>query len=119
MSRARRATSSAFWAIVCGLALGLVLFLAKEVTDIWAAAGLPPVHFTYVAIIMFVFSFAVMALVSLAGPSPAPDTLVGTTFQRGDLRPEPPQAGRRPGLDHRITAAALALLMVGTILAFW
>ena len=115
----RAGAAGAFWAIVCGLALGLALFLAKEVTDIWAAAGLPPVHFTYMAVVMFVFSFAVMTLVSLAAPAPAPGSLAGVTFQRGDLRPEPAAEGRRPGLDHRIPAAALALLMVGTILAFW
>ncbi len=115
----RLSGGGAFWAILCGLTLGIALFLSKEVTDIWSSAGLPPVHFTYMAVLMFVFTFLVMTLVSLAGVPPSPEALGGVTFDRDDLRAEPPAKGARRSLDYRVLAAALALLMVSVILVVW
>ncbi len=115
----RLSGGGAFWAIICGLTVGIALFLLKEVTDIWSSAGLPPVHFTYMAVLMFVFTFLVMTLVSLAGVPPSPEALGGVTFDRDDLRAEPPAKGARRSLDYRVLAAALALLMVSVILVVW
>ena len=105
--------AGAFWALLGGVALGLLLFLAKEVTGLWAAAGLPAVHFTYAAVAMFVFAFVVMVLVSAAGrPSACATTLLA---RRSDLG----GAERRgkEGLDHRLLTAALALLMAVMLVA--
>jgi len=106
----RPSGSGAFWAIVSGLLLGLALFLVKEVTEIWSSAGLPAVHFTYMAVFMFVYTFLVMAAVSLALPPPSPGALSGAVFERGDLHSDLDAGGPRGGLDHRILAAGLALL---------
>jgi SSS family solute:Na+ symporter len=111
--------AGAFWAILSGVLLGLALFLLKEVTDIWPSAGLPPIHFTYMAVVMFVFTFLVMTLVSLASAPPRPESLSGVIFERGDLRADSPSKGRGWSLDYRILATALALLMVSLILVFW
>ncbi len=111
--------AGAFWAILSGLLLGLALFLLKEITDIWSSVGLPPVHFTYMAVLIFVFTFLVMTLVSLASVPPTPESLIGVVFERGDLRADSPSKGRGWSLDYRILATGLAGLMVSLIYIFW
>ena len=113
----RRATAAgAFWAIVGGLALGVMFFVAKEVTGIWADAGLPAVHFTYMAIAMSVIAFAVLVVVSLLGAKPDGASVRAACFRVRDLAPETPAAWYA---DYRIQACGLALLMAGLIVAFW
>jgi SSS family solute:Na+ symporter len=114
----RRFTAAgAFAAIVVGLAVGVVLFMAQQVTSAWADAGLPPIHFTYMAIIMFGLSFGVMTLVSLLTPPP-PETVTTATFTRSDWAPEPARAGQPWIADHRVQSAALGVLTIVLILAF-
>jgi len=112
---ARVTRGAGFAGLAGGLAAGLALFLANEVTDAWAAAGLPPVHFTYMAVAVFVLSLVLVAIASAAG----------------EAEPERPQACLRaadlaPGAaagawhrDYRVQAAALALLMLAVIAACW
>jgi solute:Na+ symporter, SSS family len=115
----RRMTGAgAFWGMVVGLLSGLVLYLLKEVSGVWAAAGLPPVHFTYMAVLIFLFSFVVMTLVSVAGGMPSAPSRGGAVFERGDLSADPQAKGHKWVYDHRVLAAGLALLMVGAILIF-
>ena len=111
--------AGAFWAIVSGLLLGLTLFFLKEVTDIWSTAGLPAVHFTYMAVFMFVFTFLVMALVSLKSERPSPEALGGVVFDRGDLRADVDANGRGWSFDYRVPMVGLALLVLGVIVVFW
>jgi SSS family solute:Na+ symporter len=113
----RFTASGAFWAIAGGLGSGLALFVLKEVTGVWEAAGLAPVHFTYMAIFMFALSFAIMALVSLAGA--APEVTSQMTFRWSDLAPEPGAAGRGWLFDYRVLSAGLFVLMAVFIAAFW
>ena len=117
----RRATATgAFSALVSGLALGLVLFVLKEVTGAWSALGLPDVHFTYMAIFMCAFAALVAAAVSLAGKAPPAAAVAEATFRRADLGAGAPGAAPRPWYrDHRWQAAGLGLVMAGAIAAFW
>jgi SSS family solute:Na+ symporter len=110
----RRVTAgAAFPALAAGLALGLTLFLGKEVTGLWQAAGLPAVHFTYMALALFAFSAAVLALVSLRAPAPE----AAMTFRKGDLAPETPPPHRLA--DYRVQAAGLAALTAAMLLWLW
>ena len=96
-----------------GLAAGLALFLAQEVTGAWAAWGLPAVHFTYMAIAVLVLTLGVMALASVGRPGTDGDACFG----RADLAPA---AGRAGGWrDHRLQALALGLLLLAVIAAAW
>jgi len=114
---ARATAAGAFAGIAGGLALGLVLFLGQEVTGAWGALGLPAVHFTYMALVMFALTLAVVALTSLFGPAGEERPEAG--FRWADVRPEP-AAGRQSWIrDYRAQAAALTALMVGFIAAFW
>ncbi len=81
-TRCRR--RSGFHAIVAGLAVGLPLFLLKEVSGGWSALGLPDVHFTYMAVAMFALSLVVVVLSSVGAPrEPVSEQAV---FRRRDLR---------------------------------
>ena len=114
----RRFTAAgAFAAIVVGLTVGVALFLAQQVTGFWVDAGLPPIHFTYMALIMFGLSLAVMTLDSVLTPAP-PDTVATATFQRTDLAPESARAGQAWVADHRVQSAALGALTIILIVAF-
>ena len=114
---ARFTAAGAFWGIAVGLGLGLVLFLLKEVTGAWVAVGLAPVHFTYMAIVMFALSLGIMALVSLAGA--APEAKSQAMFQWSDLVPGPSTPKRGWLFDYRVQAAGLFVLMAVFISAFW
>jgi SSS family solute:Na+ symporter len=117
MFSARFTAAGAFAAIVTGLASGLAWFVLQQVTGLWADAGLPEVHFTYVALVMFAFTFAVMAAVSARQPAPTEAAVVAAIVHRHDVLPEP-AARALPWLrDYRVQAAALAVLMVALILS--
>ena len=114
---ARFTAAGAFWGIAAGLGIGLVLFLLKEVTGAWTALGLAPIHFTYMAIVMFGISFGIMALVSLVGA--APEAKPQAMFRWSDLAPGPGTSERGWLFDYRVQAAALFVLMAVFIAAFW
>jgi len=111
----RRATAAGgFWAIVAGLGLGLALFLAKEVSGIWTGAGLPAVHFTYMAILMFGLSGLIAVGISLMS-APPPAMLADVCFGASDLKPE----STVWHADYRVQAAGLAILTAALLAAFW
>jgi SSS family solute:Na+ symporter len=116
----RRLTASgALAALAGGLIVGLSLFLLQQVTGVWDSAGLPAVHFTYMAVAIFAFTGLVLLGVSLAGPPPEAAKTAALTFRRADLKADVPRAGVATILDHRVLAAALLVVMVGLIVAFW
>jgi SSS family solute:Na+ symporter len=99
---ARITAGGAFWGLAGGLALGLALFLAQEVTGIWGALGLPRVHFTYMALVVFGLTLAIMTLVSLSGP--APQARPAASFHWSDMKPETAATGRGWYRDYRLQA---------------
>lgn len=113
----RRANGQgAFVAFTSGLAVGLVLYFAQEATGLWQAAGFPAVHFTYMAMIIFALTLAIMIAVSLATPPPparSTDAMVVSLPRTGA-----PQAGH-PLADPRWQALALAMMTAALIVAFW
>ena len=114
----RITAQAAFSAIIGGVLIGVALFVAKEVTGVWEALGLPAIHFTYMSIIMFALAILILTVVSLCTPAPAADAIAGLTFRRADLA-----AGtgvpRRWRADYRHLAAILAILMLTAIWYFW
>lgn len=107
----RRGTApAAFWTLASGLALGVPVFVAKEITGLWAAAGLPDLHFTLMCCLMAVAAAALYVGISLA-TAPRRDI--------GHLVWAPPGAThrpRRPALgDWSVQAVAVLALTAGTI----
>jgi SSS family solute:Na+ symporter len=110
----RRATASAaFWTLVVILPLGLALFVLQEVTGLWAAAGLPPVHFTTMAALLFVAAgVLIVALSAPRGRAADPDML----FHVSDLGESADTAWYA---DSRWHAVGLGALTLALIAAFW
>ncbi|MBI3452140.1 MAG: sodium/solute symporter [Rhodospirillales bacterium] len=102
------ARGSAFWAMIVMLPAGLGLFLAKELSGLWAAAGLPDIHFTYMAMIMFAGTLAVMAGLSFVPALRRRAVADKATVRRIDFAPDPGRTG--PRRDHRVLAAGLMAL---------
>lgn len=100
-------------ALMVGLALGALLFLAKQVTGLWGWFGLPDLHFTYVALFLFFLTFLILAIASRkpAKRPPDPETL----FRRSDLASV--EGGLRWG-NASLQAAGLSLLLLATLLWF-
>lgn len=114
----RRATPAAgFWALVGGLALGVVLFLTKEVGGGWQQMGLPAIHFTYMALLIFAVTAALIAIISMAHPQAAPDDKA--RFQLSDMQPETSRATQKWYADYRIQALFLTGLTIAMILFAW
>jgi len=109
----RRATAAGgFWGLASGIAVGLLLFVAQELSDFWTAAGLPPLHYTYMALVMFAFAGVVVVGVSLLDVPP-PATLCEATVRRADLIAA---TGTRRVL---IEASLLSALVIALVIAFW
>ncbi len=114
----RANAAGAIWALASGVAIGLPLYFAVEVTGAWQAAGLPALHFSYVAMLMFALAVVVMAAVSAL--TPAGDAATRElTVRRADLVPAGVVGDPSPLRDYRLQAAALALLMVGIVWFAW
>lgn len=101
---------AAFWTFIVILPAGLVLFVLKEVTTLWADLGLPAIHFTMMAVVLFVAALSVMFVVSVFRREPTAGAMI---FHRSDLKPDFPAAWYR---DYRCHAAGLALLTLGMII---
>ena len=104
---------SGFWALLIVEPLAVAMFLSIKVFGIWSAAGLPALHFTYVAIFLLIATLVVMALFSLFERVHARPVDVETTLSQGDLASSP---GNRL-LDYRILAALLLCATVTTLVA--
>jgi len=108
-----------FWAIVAGLAVGVPLFLTKEIFGVWTALGWPEPHFTYMAVFMFVLGVGVLAAVSLATAPPDYDRIADYTFTREVFEHDLRDIGLPWYQDFRYQAIALVGLMGGVIVYFW
>ncbi len=63
---ARLARSSAFWTLVIIEPLAVIAFLTKEVAGLWPRVGLPDIHFTYMAMIIFAVTLVLLHLITAA-----------------------------------------------------
>ena len=109
----------AFWAIVTGLMVGVPLFLSKEIFGVWTDVGLPEPHFTYMAVLMFGFSIVVMATISYATEAPDYERIRNYTFTWEIFEKDLLNVDQPWYADFRYQSAALAALMIGTVLFFW
>ncbi len=108
-----------FWTIVAGLVVGVPLFLGKEVFGVWTALGLPQLHFTYMAVLMFVFGTGVLGAVSLATAPPDYDRIAEYTFTRDIFRQDLQDLGLPWYADFRYQAVGLVASLAVMILYFW
>lgn len=110
----RATAGGAFYAIIIGIAVGLPLFVLKEVTGLWAMAGLPPVHYTYMSLFMLGLSASVVVVGTIIGAGTSADR--ATLVTRDDVGADPD--ARTDILDYRLLSVLLLLLMAATVAAF-
>jgi SSS family solute:Na+ symporter len=113
----RFTATAAFWSLVVGMGSGIALFVAKEVTGLWSSAGLPAVHFTYMAIVVFAVTLATLTVTSLATAPADGRGRSAATVGRADLRPT--DGGRGPWRSYRVQAAVLAAATAAIVVALW
>ena len=111
--------AGAFWAIAGSLGVGVALFIAQQVTGLWSAAGLPAVHFTYMAIVMFGLASGILVMVSLLTAAPDAAQTAETTFRWSDLHRGVGAARARGCGADRGAAAARPLVMGAGSPAGW
>ena len=99
---------SAFWTLVIVEPLALLLFIAQEVTGVWAAAGIPPVHFTYMAVLLLALSLAIMAGLSAMSRLPREEIESAVRWTYADLA----HAGAGRLADYRVQSI---LLLAGVV----
>lgn len=116
----RRVTAgAAFWALAVGMALGLGLFVLREVTGLWDAAGLPSLHYTYTALILFALAVAMLAVGSVFDRALPDARQQGLTFRLADLSVAPRTGPLARLADDRLLSVALLAAMAGLIAIFW
>ena len=103
---------SAFWALLIVEPLAIALFLTMKVFGIWSAAGLPDLHFTYVAVLLLSATLVVMGLFSWLERPPRHHVDLETTFSSQDLTPSP--SFRL--FDYRLLAVLLLLATVTVLI---
>jgi SSS family solute:Na+ symporter len=105
---------SGFHAIAISLAVGVPLFLFKEVSGGWAIVGLPDIHFTYMATAMFALSLAIVAISSVFATTreAAPTEAV---FQLRDLGSGDIAPGKRR--NYQVYVIGLIILLVVCIIS--
>lgn len=107
----RRGTAAAaFWTMAAGLAVGIPAFVAKEITGVWQAAGLPDLHFTLMSCLIAAAATVFYSLVSLVTAGRAH---LGRTPWARDFGPA---QGRGSLLaDWRLQAAGVLVLTAASI----
>lgn len=112
----RLSRNSAFWSLLAVEASSLVLFLSQEVTGNGASVGLPPIHFTYVAMGTLMATIGMMVVVSVvSGPhrqSVDPDNV----FTPSDIAPSKVARNRGLKYDYRLYAGMLAAVIFFVLL---
>jgi solute:Na+ symporter, SSS family len=110
----RLARNSAFWTLLVIEPVAIALYLAKEVSGVWAGANLPDLHFTYIAMALFVLTIGAMTVLTVVLPPAREPIDPAATLTRGDLANP---ASAEGAIDYRIPAAVLllvtALLLLG------
>lgn len=111
----RIGSHTGFWALVIMQPLALVLFLFKEITPLWSGLGLPAIHFTYMAILIFLATLGIMAILTIVtGRSEAPpDSAVLASFD--DIAPRESGSATALWSDYRVLCALLLTAIVAML----
>ncbi|MEQ8403865.1 MAG: sodium:solute symporter [Oceanicaulis sp.] len=103
--------------IGAGIVIGVPLFILKEVTDIWTGAGLPEIHFTYMAVVMFLVGAAMLAVFALFTDPPEAERLDKATINWQNIKDNLSSDGKPFYSDFRLWS--LVLLVLTAILVGW
>ncbi|MBU2958799.1 sodium:solute symporter [Paracoccus sp. 1_MG-2023] len=111
--------NGAFWTIVFGLVVGVPLFIAKEVTSIWADIGLPDIHYTIMSSIMMAIGIALHMGISAATRRPAKENTRDLVWSMAEAK-DAFLTIERPMWKSRILwSALLSVSLIAVIVWFW
>ncbi|KAA3612592.1 MAG: sodium transporter [Calditrichaeota bacterium] len=99
--------------IIAGLILGITLFILNEVT------ATIEIHFLYVAMLLFIFSIPIIAIVSMLTPAPLAEKYEGLTWSRAFYHDESMKMQQLPWYQNYRTLSVLLILITGVMLSFW
>jgi len=109
----------AFWTIIGGLIIGIPMFLTKEVSGVWEAAGLPDIHYTVMSsLLMFAAIASHMGISALTGRNAKEDTK-NLVWDWADTKEEFGTIESPIWLDRTILSGVLIIYMVGVVVWFW
>jgi SSS family solute:Na+ symporter len=109
----------AFWSILLGLVIGIPLFIIKEVTGVWADAGLPEIHFTIMSSILLVVGGLIHIVLSQFGDRPDAEAVAEIDWNRDDFRKEYSTFSSPALGDHKALGLILLVGTAGMIWWFW
>ncbi|MGJ3231798.1 MAG: sodium:solute symporter [Oceanicaulis sp.] len=102
-----------------GIFVGVPLFVLKEVTEIWTNAGLPAIHFTYMAVVMFVAGAALVAVVSVFTEQPEKEQIEKATINWQNIKDNLSSQGQPFYADFRVWAGVLIVITAILVGWFW
>ncbi|MGD9373765.1 MAG: hypothetical protein PVF14_20230, partial [Desulfobacterales bacterium] len=84
------------------------------------AKWMPPIHFLYIAVIIFALSCLAVFAVSLLTPPPSPKKIIDFTWQRKLYDRETIEISKLPSMwNYRYLSALLIAFLALILLLFW
>ncbi|SFD83531.1 sodium:solute symporter [Roseivivax sediminis] len=113
--------TGAFWTIVAGLAIGIPLFLLKEVTGVWEAVGLPEIHYTVMSSIMMMLGIVLHFGLSAATRTERreQEDIDKLVWSRGEFARTFTQLEAPLWHNRVLWAGLLSAALIGFIVWFW
>lgn len=102
-----------------GIVIGVPLFITKEVTDVWTNIGLPEIHFTYMAVVMFLLGGGLLAVTSMFTKAPDSEALDKATISWANIKEHLSSDGKPLWNDFRIWSLVLIVITVILVGWFW
>lgn len=113
----RTTAAAAFTGLIAGGLVGLVLFVSKNVLFVEA---LEPLHFLYVAFILFAVSALVMLITSTVTTPPLPEKVAHYSWSRAVFDAETQELRQLPWYkNYRYQSVALLAITLAVVLYYW
>ncbi len=111
--------NGAFWTMIVGLAVGVPLFIFKEITGTWEAIGLPAIHYTIMSSIMMLAAIAMHLAISAWTRRPTDEDIDTLVWSSSEAREIFTTLERPFYADRTLWCGLLVLGMTGMIVWFW
>lgn len=111
--------NGAFWTIILGLVVGIPLFILKEVTGVWAAWGLPEIHYTIMSTIMMCLGIATHMGLSALTRTDTKENVEELVWSSKEAREVFTTFERPLWQDRTLWAGLLIICTAGFVIWFW
>lgn len=111
--------NGAFWTIVFGLVVGIPLFVAKEVFDLWDQVGLPEIHYTVMSSIMMGAAIAIHFGISATTRAPTKEGVDDLVWSGSETKEIFSTLERPIWTDRTLWAGLLTVCTIGFVIWYW